>query len=306
MGASGMVLLLAGVIMAPAPSKPRDVWVGLSICSKSNSPETYERKGDGSYELKPFVFRYLDVRAIAVDGDYVCVQHDDQTVWVKKKEMLRPEEAVQYYTEILDKTPADQRSISCRCWAYMAVANYDKALIDAEEAVRLSPGTVAWMNNRGEVLIKRKEYDKAIAEFNNILNTVPGYFYALHNRSEAFLRTKQFSKALTDIDSCLMNEAKVPLLYANKARILASCPDPKIRDGKKALEAATTAKEMFKYRDGRTMEALAAAHAELGNFDKAIEYQQFALDDAELMREEGDAPRKRLKLYRDKKPFRDE
>ena len=306
MGTSGMVFLLAGVVMAPAASKPKDVWVGLSICAKAGALETYERKPDGAFEPKPFYFRYLDVRAIGLDGDFVRVQHDDQAVWVRKKDMLRPDEAVLYYTEILDKSPADQRAISCRCWAYMAVGNYDRALKDAEEAVRLNPNTAAWMNNRGEVHIKRKEYDKAITEFTNILAATPGYFYALHNRSEAYLRTRQFAKELADIDACLTNEAKVPLLYANKARILASCPDPKIRDGRKALEAATQAMEMFKYRDGRTMEALAAAHAELGNFDKAVECQQQAFDDPELVREEGEAARKRLKLYRDKKPFRDE
>lgn len=306
MNASGMVLILAGVVMAPALSKPRDVWVGLSVCAKSNNPETFDRKPDGSFQLRPFVFRYLDVHVIAVDGDFVSVQHDDEAVWVKKKDMLRPEEAVLHYTEILDKRPEDQRAISCRCWAYMAVGKYDRALKDAEEAVRLSPNTAAWMNNRGEVLIKQKEYTKALAEFNNILRMVPGYFYALHNRSEVYLRTKKFDKALADIDACLANEAKVPLLYANKARILATCPDPKIRDGKKALEAATIAQSMFKYREGRTMEALAAAHAELGNFDKAVEFQQWAFDDADLVKEEGDAVRMRLKLYRDKKPFRDE
>ena len=95
---------------------------------------------------------------------------------------------------------------------------------------------------------------------------------------------------------------------AEKGTVLrfATAPDPKLRDGKKALESATEAMELFKHRDGRTLEAMAAAHAELGNFDKAVEFQQRAIDDTDYVKEEGDAPRQRLKLYREKKPFRDE
>ncbi len=306
MAASGMVFLLAGVVLAPAPAKPKDGWVGLPICSKANGPETYERKADGSFELKEFYMRYLDVRAIAEAGDYVQVQHDADTAWLKKSDMLRPKDAILYCTQTLEKMPADERAISCRCWAYMAVGDYDRALMDAEEAVRLSPASVAWKNNRGEVYIKRKEYDKAIAEFTNLLAANPRYFFALHNRSEAYLRTREFAKALADIDACLDKEPKVPLLHANKGRILATAPNAKLRDGKKALESATHALSLVKYRDGRILEAVAAAHAELGDFDKAVEFQQKTLDDADYLKEEGDGPRARLKLYRDKKPFRDE
>jgi hypothetical protein len=63
---------------------------------------------------------------------------------------------------------------------------------------------------------------------------------------------------------------------------------------------------MLKYRDGRFLDTLAAAYAEAGEFDKAVETQQKALDDPELIKDDGDGARKRLALYREKKPFRDE
>ena len=43
-----------------------------------------------------------------------------------------------------------------------------------------------------------------------------------------------------------------------------------------------------------------------GEFEKAVETQQKAIDDPEFMKDEGEAARQWLKLYRDKKPFRDE
>jgi tetratricopeptide (TPR) repeat protein len=188
----------------------------------------------------------------------------------------------------------------------MAAGDYDRALRDAEEALRLSPQSTAWKNNRGEVLIKRKEYDKAITDFTEILDQAPDHYFALMNRSEAYLRTKQFAKALDDLNTALKDGENVPILHANLARCLATAPDPKIRDGKKALEEAKRALEMFKYKDGRLLDTAAAAYAAAGDFEKAVELQRLALDDSDFLKDDGPAARKRLQLYRDKKEFKDE
>lgn len=300
------LLLLAATLAAPAPAKVRDPWVGVVVCCKTGGPETYRRTADGGFELDSFHMRYLDVRCVDEQGDFIAVQHDDKVLWLKKDAVLRPREAINYFTEQIDKDPTDERAISCRCWAYMAVGEYDRALKDAEEAVRQNPTSTAWKNNRGEVFIKRKEYDKAIAEFTDVLNSNPRYFFALYNRSEAYLRSKQFARARADVEAALVNEAGVPGLHMNLARVLATAPDPKLRDGKKAVAAARKAVDMLKYRDGRYLDTLAAAHAEAGEFDRAVETQQKALDDPEFMKDDGAAARKRLELYRQKKPFRDE
>ncbi|HKB02564.1 MAG TPA: tetratricopeptide repeat protein [Gemmataceae bacterium] len=300
------LLVLAATLAAPAPAKAKDQWVGSVVCCKSGSPETYRRGSDGSFELHRFPLRYLDFRVVDEQGDYVAVQADDAVFWIKKESALRPRDAINHYTAVLDKNPEDERAISCRCWAYMAIGDYDRALKDGEEAVRLNPDSTAWRNNRGEVLIKRKEYDKAIAEFSAILDQNPTYFFALYNRSEASIRSRQFARALADIELALKNEGKVPALHMNLARVLATAPDAKLRDGKRAVEAAKKAVDMIKYRDGRFFDTLAAAYAEAGEFDKAVETQQKAIDDPEFMKDDGAAARKRLQLYRDKKPFRDE
>ena len=300
------LLLLAATLAAPAPAPSKDRWVGVVVCCKTGNPEQYRRTAEGTFELHRVSMRYLDVRVIEEQGDFVAVQHDDEVFWLKKAAVLRPRDAINYYTAALDQNPEDERAISCRCWAYMAVGEYDRALRDAEEAVRLSPISPAWKNNRGEVFIKRKEYDKAIAEFTALLDENPTYFFALYNRSEAYLRSRQFDRARRDIELALKAEARVPALHMNLARVLATAPDPKLRDGKRAVAAAEKAVGMIKYRDGRFFDTLAAAHAEAGDFDKAVEAQQKALDDPAHMKDDGAGARRRLQLYRDRKPFRDE
>ena len=73
-----------------------------------------------------------------------------------------------------------------------------------------------------------------------------------------------------------------------------------MRDGKKALEAARTAYELAK--GPNELAALAAAHAELGDFAKAVEWQTQAL--AVAPQAQKDQYQQRLKLYQDGKPYR--
>jgi hypothetical protein len=87
--------------------------------------------------------------------------------------------------------------------------------------------------------------------------------------------------------------------------LLASCPDGKYRDGRRAVELAAEA-----YRGAGPVEpffaaVLAAALAEAGDFRRAAEWQEKAL---RLMPEsaEKEGHRSRLRLYQGQKPYRQE
>jgi hypothetical protein len=50
---------------------------------------------------------------------------------------------------------------------------------------------------------------------------------------------------------------------------------------------------------------LAAAYAEVGNFEEAVRLQRRALEFASYEKQYGEAGRFQLKLYEDRKPFRE-
>ena len=186
----------------------------------------------------------------------------------------------------------------------MKLNEMDKSLADYDEACRLRPGSAAWRNNRAELRMARKEWDKAIDEFTDVLKTSPEFYFALFNRGECYLAVKEYAKAKEDFEAILKNESNVPALHDNLAKIFASAPDEKLRDGKKAVESANTACEQSGWRNGRFIETLAAAHAEAGDFAAAVKWQLRAFHDNECLKERGDDMRVRLNLYRDKKPLR--
>jgi hypothetical protein len=80
-----------------------------------------------------------------------------------------------------------------------------------------------------------------------------------------------------------------------------------VRDGARAVELAAKACEITKYEQPHILSTLAAAYAETGDFDKAREWSQKAVDlnkegqDADITEELA----KELASYRENKPWRE-
>ena len=132
--------------------------------------------------------------------------------------------------------------------------------------------------NEAAMWTAKKEYDRAKAHYEEALRVGPA------------------SGKLSNTVSC------------NLAWLLATCPDDKVRDGRRAVELATRACEGFGWKGRGASEAidtLAAAHAEAGDFDAATKWQMEAIKLAAGNAKFQKAAEERLALYRQKKPYRE-
>ena len=185
---------------------------------------------------------------------------------------------------------------------------WSRALEGIEHALQLDPKASPPYASRAYVELRYRQYDKVIADAGRAIsldrNTTTPYIA----RANAFIRLKRYDEAQKDLQSAVDADVKRPATKFNAISWLrATCLDPKMRDGKAAIEFGTKACELTKWKEGRYIDTLAAAYAETGDFDAAIKYQQQALE----MLEENAPPnmlelRARLSSYQQRQPYRDE
>jgi tetratricopeptide (TPR) repeat protein len=72
-----------------------------------------------------------------------------------------------------------------RADAYVRKADYDRALADYDEVIKLAPHTAIAFALRGEVHAKRGDYDGAIADYERAIELEPNLASAFSNRGLA-------------------------------------------------------------------------------------------------------------------------
>ena len=215
--------------------------------------------------------------------------------------------------------------------AWHAKREYDRAIADYDQAIRLDPNdpylTQAYggygvgyletkrylwksrlaeaYHGRGAAWHAKREYDRAIADYDQAIRLDPDRALVYYDRGVTWHAKREYDRAIADYDQTIrLNGPDLAEAYRGIAWILATCPDVKYRDGQRAIASATRVCELTDWKDANSLDVLAAACAEAGDFDTAIKWQERALElppnDAED-RSEWEA---RLGLYKAKRPYR--
>ena len=93
--------------------------------------------------------------------------------------------------------------------------------------------------------------------------------------------------------------------YNDLAWLLATTPNDSFRNGKQAVEFALKASQLTNQKSPTVLDTLAAAYAELGNFEEAVNSENKALTFSEFVQRSGNEARQRLQLYTEGKPYRE-
>ena len=184
----------------------------------------------------------------------------------------------------------------------------DEAIPYFRQSLELRPNYPYPRLNLGTTLFRKGDLDGAIAEWKKVLLVQPEEAGTLTNIANAFVLKGSLGEAMEHYKKALQSDPESERALNNYAWILSTAPDNSVRDGAKAVELAKKANRLSKNKNPLFIRTLAAAYAEAGQFDAAVEtalrasevaYAQNQYDLALQIQEE-------TKLYRRHLPMRDQ
>jgi tetratricopeptide (TPR) repeat protein len=181
-----------------------------------------------------------------------------------------------------------------------------EALVAANRAIELSPNYPVAHGYLGLILRDKKDLPGAVAAVQRALDLDPEDFGLRHIFGQILQQQGRYAEAEQAYLGAIQAQPACVPACDSLARLLATCPDDKARDGKRAVEYATAACQETGWKDPVCLDTLAAAYAEVGQFEDAVRYQTRALENPALKDDFRTAAKQRLELYRQKKPFRDQ
>ncbi len=150
-----------------------------------------------------------------------------------------------------------------------------------------------------------KQFDEALERYDQLLKLQPESWIALRGRGDALLNLGKHAEAIAEYEKALKQKPDEPGLLNNFAWVLATSPQDELRDGERALQMATEAGELTEYRQVHILSTLAAAYAEEGDFDTALQWIDKALEISPGEGEEYEHLQKERRHYTENQPFRE-
>jgi protein O-mannosyl-transferase len=210
------------------------------------------------------------------------------------------------WIETISRRPSNARAHNNYAVDLFKAGRIDEAETHARQAVNLNPARAQSQQTLGVVLLAKGRADEGIAALEEARSLDPTDSSTHTNLGEAYGAKGDLGAAALAFLDAAEYQPDDPFVLNRAGWILATAPEPRIRDGAKALSLASHAVELTHRQDVVSLDTLAAAHAELGQFDAAVHAASEAVT---LARAKGDSAmlpelQQRLDLYRARRPFR--
>jgi len=191
--------------------------------------------------------------------------------------------------------------------ALLALGRVAQALDQFDLHVHLTPNDATAQFNFGRILLENGLAQDAIPHLQKALQINPNAPDCACALGSAFLQMGRAREAIGQYQKALQLRPDSMSAGANLAWILASNPDPSLRDGARAVALALRADQLAGGQNPIILSTLAAAYAEVGKFSQAIATAQRAL---QLAGPRTNSPaaaalRAQIALYQSGSPFRD-
>src|SRR3984893_6792564 len=114
------------------------------------------------------------------------------------------ERAIADYNEAIRLDPTDANSFIDRAIAYRAKGDLDRAIADYNEAIRLAPKTALAYANRAIAFPVKGDLDRAIMDYGEAIRLDPKKGRVFANRGAAYVARRDFDLAIADYTEAIL------------------------------------------------------------------------------------------------------
>jgi tetratricopeptide (TPR) repeat protein len=255
-----------------------------------NLPEFVNTSGDGIEEIQLPVIQVYRLLEKAMDLE-------DKKGYEEALPVLRQAE---------EAMPEDARIHNDMATVLFYMERNDEAIAEVREAMRLSPSMVQAHFNLGAFLVHAGRLEEAVPELERAREMNASFAQTEEVLAYAYLLEEKSGAALQHYRKALELNPKSLAAMIGAARILASARDAALRNGKEAVRIASLANDLTHNQDAMVLDVLGASYAEAGDFRRALELAQNALElaDAQGNSELREMILVRMDLYRKGQAYR--
>jgi tetratricopeptide (TPR) repeat protein len=148
--------------------------------------------------------------------------------------------------------------------AYVAKGDYDRAVRDFDQSIKLNQTYTKPFNNRGVAYLRKGEYDLAIGAFDEAIRLKPDYGEAFANRATAHLKQREYDRAARDFDQAIRIDPGLRAAWSGRcwSRAVLGALQAALEDCDKALQADPDS--------ALTHDSRGLIHLKMGQLDAAI------------------------------------
>jgi len=126
------------------------------------------------------------------------------------------DEAIADYSQAIRLDPNYVAAYNDRGIAYKNIGDNDNAIADYNQAIRLNPNYAAAYNNRGLAYKNIGDNDNAIADYSQAIRLNPNYAAAYNNRGHAYFNIGDNDNAIADYNQVIRLDPNYAKAYNNR------------------------------------------------------------------------------------------
>ena len=147
---------------------------------------------------------------------WAVVADDDQETCANQSGPTAIEACTRVIVDSTNTESERAEAYNSRGVEYFNTRDYDSAIADYSQAIRLDPNFALAFRNRGNAYEDKKDYDHALADFTTAVQLNPKDAAAYGQRGLVYLARKDYDRAIADFNNAIRFDPKNAAAYYNR------------------------------------------------------------------------------------------